>query len=431
MSEPFRIGFEWLSNDHGSAVERATFAQLDIETAGKRATVLEDLSARTVRRYVRASAYHLALWLTANWWRLRWEPEQERPSPDWALSHSIAGVGEGYVWPDLRLSSDGETVLADSHPTEGGGPEPIRYLNRFRVPIQADAFEQGVDRFVEAVLERLSVHVAAAPLNTLWQELREERSDPEATAWRRMEAKLGFDPDEAEEELLERLKGLAKEAGQAATEEVAVVAKAEAPDTLVALLASKDRSIRIGVPHVGQIRLGAMDAVSTSAPPWLRGAAAAQMARITWGFGSGPLPSAMLSDLFSIPRGILKGQIPPSEAPMPVGFREANEDGSLRVVLTKRSAAGRRFALARVVGAHVFCEDDRMLPATNSKTARQKFQRSFAQELLCPFRDLVEYINTNTPSDDHIEDAAHHFGVSPLLVESTLVNNNYINQPIR
>jgi Zn-dependent peptidase ImmA (M78 family) len=60
---------------------------------------------------------------------------------------------------------------------------------------------------------------------------------------------------------------------------------------------------------------------------------------------------------------------------------------------------------------------------TTGKTALQKVQRAFAQEFLCPFSALDRYTEENGLDEDGISDAAEYFGVSPLLVATTLVNN--------
>ena len=75
-------------------------------------TRLDDLGAHTVSNQVRASAWPLAVWLTANWWRLRWEPAPVRwwNDPDWRMAHCLAAAGGGYVWPNAIFASDGDAV---------------------------------------------------------------------------------------------------------------------------------------------------------------------------------------------------------------------------------------------------------------------------------------------------------------------------------
>ena len=73
-------------------------------------------------------------------------------------------------------------------------------------------------------------------------------------------------------------------------------------------------------------------------------------------------------------------------------------------------------------------DDERLLPATDSKTGRQKFQRAFAQEFLCPFDDLMSHFDGDAPIDDAIDESAEYFDVSPRLVETALVNNGVLDR---
>jgi len=71
-------------------------------------------------------------------------------------------------------------------------------------------------------------------------------------------------------------------------------------------------------------------------------------------------------------------------------------------------------------------DGERLLPATAAKTSRQKFQRSFAQEFLCPSKALLERLGSSPPEDEDIENAAQYFEVSPLLVRSKLANEGIL-----
>lgn len=434
LNDTFHIGFDWLDRDHGDPVDRATFAQVEIVANGECATRVEDVSARTVRPYVRVAAYPLALWLAANWWRLRWEPQEARYGQgqrlDWRLSHDAASIGEGYLWPDLRVTSEGATVRLDGHPTRRTPAEPVRYLDRFTTRIDGSAFEQGIDRFVEAVLERIAGTVALrTPLADLWKELREERLDPEAAAWRRLEAKLGFDPDEAPATLVEGLMALSGKTGLAATEEVAVASKERALVDLSALWAFEADATAVSIPHVDVLR--AAVGSQGSAPPWKRAVDLAHMARRIWEVPPGPLMTPDLAGLLSFPERVLAGHVRNESIPMPAGFRDRDDSERVDVLLMRPHSTERRFSLARLVGDHLYASGDHLLPATDARTERQQFQRAFAQEILCPFQDLVKYLGDEDHSEENIEEAAHDFDVSPLLVERTLRNNWYLDRSSR
>jgi Zn-dependent peptidase ImmA (M78 family) len=63
----------------------------------------------------------------------------------------------------------------------------------------------------------------------------------------------------------------------------------------------------------------------------------------------------------------------------------------------------------------------RLSPATKANTYRQKLQRSFAAELLCPYKVLSDLLRGDF-SQEAIEEAARHFDVSPWTVQTILVN---------
>ena len=65
---------------------------------------------------------------------------------------------------------------------------------------------------------------------------------------------------------------------------------------------------------------------------------------------------------------------------------------------------------------------------TRTKTGRQKFQRAFAQSLLCPYDDLLTYMGTERPSEEDISAAAGHFNVSERVVQTVLVNKGIIGR---
>lgn len=61
MSDSFSIDFEWLSCDFGDAIDRATFAEIKIETPCGTATELEDLLAKTVRPCMRTEVVEVSV----------------------------------------------------------------------------------------------------------------------------------------------------------------------------------------------------------------------------------------------------------------------------------------------------------------------------------------------------------------------------------
>lgn len=429
MKGNFQIDFAWQSQESGTAVERATLAELKIIVDETIATKVEDLLAKTVRDSIRVSAYRAALWFASNWWRLRWEPER-RKSVDWRMAHNLAAAGGGYVWPDLTFSSDGQAVAIRSRATPEKDSVAVRYLNSFDIPVAAEGFETGVDNFLEAVIARLDSECPQGnELIDVWAEVCSERRDPDKAGWRKLEALLGFDPDEGPEEVVEELQSQAKDWGADAVEEVAAAEGAIADKHLRQLLDVRDEVNTVAhVPEASQLKKH-LRSLSSSVQPWQRAETAAAQARRQWGLADAVVQDETLTTLFELPRQLLN-QEEPRSVPMSAGFLDG-AGSRFSVFLNKRRKTGRRFALVRLVGDYLLAEPaDRLLPATRASTARQKFQRAFAQEFLCPFNSLREYMNSEEPDDDDIEAAAEHFAVSTRLVETTLVNRGVLDRSI-
>jgi len=114
--------------------------------------------------------------------------------------------------------------------------------------------------------------------------------------------------------------------------------------------------------------------------------------------------------------------------PMALGLRDVG-GGPVTLYLNRSHPTSRRFAVGRLIGDVLLQPGDgRLIPATSARTARQQFQRAFAQELLCPFNALIQRVPSGQPDEDDIADAAAYFGVSTRLVEATLVNRGELDR---
>jgi Zn-dependent peptidase ImmA (M78 family) len=102
------------------------------------------------------------------------------------------------------------------------------------------------------------------------------------------------------------------------------------------------------------------------------------------------------------------------------------DESRMGFILARRHEHSRRFDVARLVGDRLFQDTgDKWVPATQSFTARQKFQRAFAAEFLCPSDELERRFKQTIQLDD-IDDVvgeiSEEFNVSPKLVINHLVN---------
>lgn len=426
------IEFDWLDRQTGSEIDRAFFADLGLAIGDEFLTRIDDLRAKTVRNRMRGCAYRLATWLAANWWRLRWEPEPTKKDADWRLAHTIAAAGGGYVWPNATFASDGVFLEVTASPRKTNVAfEPIRYIASVHTQILADEFERKVDQFMEAVLSRLqSCKLKDEGLRALWSEVLAERRDPEAYRGRKLEAMAGYDPDEAPEELVKKLIEDRAHLGKSAVEEVAAEARHSVDaelKTILKLVPSRTGpqagGYRASIP-VSDVKL---EPGADTGFPWQKGARLARRAREVFGLGKGRVSSTKLADLLGASPRMLKDRtVVPTQ--MPIAFR-GEKDRAFDIYFDRPRSTTRRFALSRVLGDYLyFGNEERLIPATHAKTSRQKFQRSFAQEFLCPIDALLGKIQTREPNDDDIAEAAEYFGVSPMMITTTLVNHGKLER---
>ncbi len=394
---------------------------------------VQDYLAKTVRSTVRVSAYPLAYWFAYNWWRLNCElgSSDTHRNLDWLLSHNVASVGEGYIWPRISISPYGEDLFISMHPSEQhtDGIEPIRYLTSVKRSIPRLDFEEGVMAFVTAVLARLDARGMYTDLHRLWTELTAERDDRAASTWRTLEAILGFDPDEAPGNVIESLIAAVPETGLSAIEEIAAADKNHALKTIEVLRSVAGHTMQsFRAPKtLGLLRSKCAIHWKANAHPWERGVRAAQLTREAWFLDSNPLENSKIEELVGFQlEGVQEINVPRT-AVLGLGV-EQGDNGHLKVLLSARHPHGRRFEFARLLGDFMFLNQrgGAWKPVTKAKTARQQFQRAFAAELLCPIAGVHNYLSSGSIEDEDIEDIATEYNVAFPVVENQLMHNGLL-----
>ena len=430
MSMQFTID-AWEPAEHDTLEICKTAGALRISVDEHSLTRNEDGWSQTVKQTVRVSAYPLALWLAASWWRLRWEPlPSTRTAPSaWRLAHEIASAGDGFLWPRIVFACDGVNMNVWSVPTTTASEQPIQYLSDSHHVVSVEDFTNAVDNFLYLVLDRLdAVQLSQTELKSLWQEVLEERNDADTSAYRRIEAMLGFDPDEVDEAVVATFLQFGHEIGGPALGEIATTCASVSLNPLAHLeqihQVAKMKGItgKFVVPDSAKNR-----PVPYHQRPWSRGRQLALMLREELGLNGEAIGDADLSALAEVRQEDVFGETTPTERlPLGIGIRKEQDD-HVKLVLRKRNRVGRRFEFARLLCDHLLSDEtDRWLPATDAKTARQKWQRSFAAEFLCPVDALLCKLGDDF-SEDAVDDAASHFGVSERTVTSQLVNHGYLD----
>ena len=419
------IEAEWERLDSGTAEEQACFAAIGIFDGKIALTEAHDAYVKRVRARVHLSAYKLAEWFAWNWWRLRWEPKTD--APDWAMAHRMTTIGGGFVWPNISIISDGERIVLIAKPTEPRKTEPLRYIADIAVVVRAVEFEAAVSEFIEQVQGQLRAEdIRDTNLDCTWNDICVERRDAESAKRRRLEALLGFDPDEGDIELLERLVAEGTNLGDSAVREIAATSfgRGDVPTAEALSEAARKDGFESRPADTVSLKAGSQLSPIGQVPAWKRGAEAAEMLRAQESLGAASISNKRLAQMSGIGDRVLG--VGESVSELAFAIDDSRKSG--HVVLRSKWETGRRFELARLLGDRIAGgATGRLFPATGTYTYRQKLQRSFAAELLCPF-DAVEEMLKGDYSDEKQEECAKYFNVSPLTVRTLLINHGRIDR---
>lgn len=426
MTASWAISAKWEALDAGPPEERAGFGELCIKAHGINFTEGHDVVANRLRDGPLVSIFHFAEWVAWNWWRLRWEPRSR--SGDWEFAHKISTIGGGYIWPNLTLFSDGERIALISKATLERPQTPYRFLTDNAAVLPATDFQTEVDRFIDEVLQRLDVQkVGDSNLQKVWTGILSERSSSEISQKRKLEALLGYEPDEGDEAIIAQLLKDAKSLSSAAIDEVAAehgqsgkVLTAEALSTI-----ASQQGFDMSPRNVIRLPAGSVAATRGLKPAWRIGSDAARLAREQERLGGEPISDKKLADMAGISLDAINNH---QKHDPGISFALDTSLALGKIVLRSKWETGRRFELARLIGDRIAnSAQSKLFPATRSYTYRQKLQRSFAAEFLSPF-DAVEDLLRGDYSAEKFQEAAEHFDVSELTIRTLLVNHGRIER---
>jgi hypothetical protein len=223
IAPSFDLSANWMSSPKPGAQD---IAELRLRVDDKILTRVSDVRLKEDRDFVRGSAVSLAFWLADNFWRLRYEslPNDRAPTTNWRLCHEMTSAAGGTMWPPIMIHSTGERVLlapAFAQPVDNGA---FRYVIPPIMTVGGTIFEDGLDRFFDQVLQTCARAVDGDAFRDIVEALQAERAEPDQAAWRRIEARLGYDPDMVPEEVMQTLNQLEGAVGEAALDEAAVAA---------------------------------------------------------------------------------------------------------------------------------------------------------------------------------------------------------------
>ena len=426
--------------DAGPTHERATFGLLEIKAVGK--TLSGALQSNSISRNYQAgpyaSGYHFAEWLCWNWWRLRWEPSgapEQIPTFEWDMAHRMSDIGGGYRWPNITVSCDGWQCELTSERSHESDTPLFHYLGEKPVTVPAEEFEAAVHQFIQQMIQHLEeAKVSGTNLQILWDELNQERSDPNSSRFRRTEALLGFDPDGTDLKWMEDWLRDAEEFGENALSELAT----GSAGNVLSAQHIKDASASNGFeiqPRDGvrlwqplAVQVGGTAARWGETAAWRIGVSAANALRQQSDFIEDPISDARLCEMAGISHSVV--ELAKYTDTMSWVLEEAG-NGS-RIALRAPSRTSRRFDIARLIGDRLFREDgyasgEHLSPATSSYSYRQKAQRAFAAELLSPWETVLMMLQSDH-TEEKMERVADHFGVSSWTIGNLVRNNRGVSR---
>lgn len=434
-TDAFSLDVKWEATNEPPSEIGATTGRITMEINGWAATGNYDVFSATRKDHALVSAYPMALWFAYNWWRILYEPlpigNYENPPTGWREAHDLPSAGDGFAWPPLRFISTGPMIFVTRYRSSGLSVSNSRYDTNGYGYVPTDLFIKIVSSFIEKVIARLvNTEHEATELQILWKEVQEESRDKEANLYRTVESCLGFDPEDGPKDLIISLAGKVRDAGEDAIIEIAAALSAE---SAVSGNGEYEKILTIN----GNGLAGRFCAYDTFPPgdftlrerPWNAGHALARDLRRHIGLGSAPISTDKLAGLFSIK----KADLPNSPADLPLrmfslGVPRKDDPERLSIYLHLATENGQRFYLARILGERLLNRKtpERWLPATYAKTWRQKFQRAFAAEFLCPLEVLRDRL-TNDSEEDSLAATAKDYG----LDTRSLMNNWLVNSPRR
>lgn len=396
-------------------------AELRLQAAGEMLTRVSDFDRKEERDFVRGSAVSLAFWLADNFWRLRYEslPDGYAPSTNWRLRHEMTSAAGGTLWPPVMIHSTGERVLLApvfARPVDIGA---IRYVLPGMVTVSGSAFVEGLDSFFDQVVGACAQAVDGTALEELIQTLRTERADDDLVSWRRIEARLGYDPDTAPVELMRTLDKLERQVGESALDEAAAATPGcNAANYLAsAVEAARGSEIVVDLGIARQIVINDPEP-PLAVPPWQLGRKLALRVREVAGLGDRPVRARAFSELLQVTSEDLRRRGTAHGLPYSARLRQHGE--RQRIALQSANQRDRRFELSCALADEIWAQSDFGV-ISKAKTDRQKFQRAFAQNLLVPFSDLAARIELANPTEQQIQEAAVRYHVHPKVIRRLLI----------
>ena len=280
--------------------------------------------------WLEAPPVPLAFWFIDNWWRIRWEPAPYADlNAEWRLAHHLSSVGAGYHWPNVSIWGEGSRVGFAVHADANNLQPSLKFVAQPRLNyVPSSTVEDAIDRFVGHVLEH--VGDASDGLDAEYRQLQAERTDPTVATWRKLEAMLGFDPDDAPDGLVDGLETLTERYGSEPLQEAALAHQGERATEALnnCIEAAESSNVLIRAP----LAFDTLDPIevgrSSLEPPWRLAVRAAKQLRHWLNVPPGPIRNTRLSEIVGTNVDSPSGPNGDQPSDIPYALRLREEPGS-------------------------------------------------------------------------------------------------------
>jgi hypothetical protein len=414
----FQIQFEWETSPRDRAPELdATWARLEIRAGSEAITKVEVQRTQSVREGIYVPLFPIAEWAVANWWFL-WE---EWRAPESDPRHSLLEAREGFPLPNLTLRPT-ETRMELRWKWSTALASGLIFLSDGSRVVDKIAVKEEFRRLVDAVVQRLADRGAGEPdLVEEWRAIQEAERDPEQLEFCRQAARLGCNPFAIERGVADELERLGRVLPDAMIGDFCNAVDPHEMAKGAAEIAAFLRESSNSAPAAGRWaemrdRLWSVG----KDVPWRDGYREARELRREMraeGPFNGDLTGRLAETLGSfevreiaVPSRV-DGIAASGETAAPVfGFapREREEQ--------------RRFTLCRALADALVSGQPWLV--TRGRSEHQQRNRAFAAEFLAPAESIRERITADSVGEEDIEDLAHEFRVSDLVIRHQIQNHN-------
>ena len=425
----------------GDREEAATLGLLVIKVPSHILTLGYNKHIKKRREGPLVSGYPIAEWFAWNWWRLTSEiggrPANETAVRRWDFSHRLSTIGSGYDWPNISIYSDGYNSYLDSALARTDSVKSFEYYDSPLVIVSTKVLEKAMSDFINETIKSLSCQgIRDSNLQRIWNDLKSEQVDPNDALYRAMEARLGFDPDDANEETIRSILDNGELIGRDALDEVAADSAwaGNLADNFPSVETFQNASDEYGTEVSLDSMVTLSDELSSEwkygkLEAWRVGKELAKMLRLQEKSNVQKISNRQLAQYAGVNESSITDGTSYWEK---MSFCFKNDGEVAKLTLRPKWETGRRFELARLIGDCLARESwslpkERLFPATGTSSYRQRLQRAFSAELLCPIEHIDE-ITGKDYSPEMQKKAADEFNVSEQVVSWQIWNNNRISE---